>query len=137
VIHLDTSFLVDAIREARRREHGPARRWLADNKHEALAMSVFVRAELLVGAELHAEPDQERRRVLQACGDLPVITPGPDLADTYAAVAAGLLRQGTPITTMDLLIGCTALSANAAILTANRSHFERIIGLRVLGYVGH
>lgn len=134
MIHLDTSFLVDAIREQRRQSGGPARQWLADNGREELAVSVFVRAELLVGAAMHAEPERERLRVLQVCRDLPVVAPGPELAETYASVTAGLLRQGTPIATMDLLIGCTALDANAALLTANRKHFERIVGLRVVGY---
>lgn len=134
MIHLDTTFLVDAIRETRRQSPGPALRWLADNGGEALAISVFVRSELLVGAAMHAEPERERFRVLQVCAELPVVAPGPELAETYASVAAGLLRQGTPIATVDLLIGCTALAANAALLTANRKHFERIVGLRVLGY---
>ncbi|MFN8098569.1 MAG: type II toxin-antitoxin system VapC family toxin [Dermatophilaceae bacterium] len=134
MIHLDTTFLVDAIRETRRQSAGPARQWLADNGGEELAISVFVRAELLVGAALHAEPERERLRVLQVCRDLPVVAPGPRLAETYASVAAGLQRQGTPIATMDLLIGCTALDANAALLTGNRKHFERIVGLRLLGY---
>lgn len=134
MIHLDTTFLVDAIREGRRRQDGPARRWLADNDTEELALSVFVLAELLLGAELHAEPVEERRRVLRACGDLPVVEPDARLARTYAMVCAGLMQQGTPIATMDLLIGCTALNHEAAVLTANPAHFTRIPGLRVLTY---
>ncbi len=134
MIHLDTTFLVDALRETRRRQDGPARRWLAENSREQLAVSVFVRAELLVGAGLHADPEGERRRVIQVCGDLPVVSPGPELAETYGAVASRLLRDGTPIATMDLLIGCTALDDRAALLTANGKHFERIVGLRVITY---
>lgn len=134
MIHLDTTFLVDAMRESRRHEPGPALRWLAENPREELGLSVFVRAELLLGVELHAEPDRERGRVAQVCRDLPVVAPGSRLPDLYAAVAAALIRQGTPLATMDLLIGCTALDANAALLTANRKHFERIVGLRVIGY---
>ena len=134
MIHLDTTFLVDAIRESRRKQPGPALRWLAENQTEQLAMSAFVRAELLVGAELHAEPDRERLRVLKICGDLPVVTPGPGMADTYAAAAAALIQQGRRIATMDLLIESTALDTGAALLTANRKHFERIVGLRVISY---
>lgn len=134
MIHLDTTFLVDAIREGRRGEEGSARRWLAENAREELELSVFVLAELLVGAELHADPMQERRRALQACGGLSVVAPDKRLAPTYARVHAGLVQQGNPIATMDLLIGCTALNADAAVLTANRSHFSRIVGLHVIGY---
>lgn len=134
MIHLDTTFLADAIRESRRGEDGPARAWLIENRREDLALSVFVRAELLVGAELHAEPDTERRRVLQVLGEPPVIEPDTRLAATYARVHAGLTQQGTPPATMDLLIGCTALNHDAALLTANRAHPSRIVGLQVLGY---
>ncbi len=134
MIHLDTTFLVDAIRESRRGGGGPARDWLAENRGEDLGLSMFVLAELLVGAELHAEPDKERRRVLHVLGDLPIIEPDKRLAATYARVHAGLTRQGTPLASMDLLIGCTALNADAGLLTANRAHFSRIVGLRVLGY---
>lgn len=134
MIHLDTTFLVDAIREGRRSEDGPARSWLAENRGEDLALSVFVLAELLVGAELHAEPDRERRRVLHVLGELPVIEPDKRLAATYARVHSGLTQQGTPLATMDLLIACTALNNDAALLTANRTHFSRIVGLQVLGY---
>mgnify|MGYP000846297606 CR=1 FL=1 len=134
MIHLDTTFLVDAIRESRRGLEGPARQWLARNRGEALGLSVFVRAEILVGAELHADPLVERRRVLAVCGDLPVVLPDSRLADTYAAVHASLRRQGTPLATMDLLIACLALNEGAPLLTANRSHFSRIQGLRLLEY---
>jgi len=46
VIHLDTTFLEDVIRESRRDEQGPARRWLTRNPHETLGISVFVLCEL-------------------------------------------------------------------------------------------
>ncbi len=58
---------------------------------------------------------------------------GHSMAQKYAHVAAALVRQGNPVATMDLLIGCTALAAHAPLLTANRAHFERIVGLRVVG----
>lgn len=134
MIHLDTTFLVDAIRESRRGEHGPARRWLSDHRGEALGLSVFVLSELLVGAELHGDPLAERQRVLRVCGDLPVALPDAGLARTYASVHAALLRQGSPLATMDLLIACVALGAGAPLLTANHRTFSRIHGLRVLDY---
>ena len=97
-------------------------------------MSVFVRAELLVGAELNPDPLQERRRLIAVIGKLPVVLPDERLADTYAGVHASLRRQGTPLATMDLLIACVALNEGAPLLTANQSHFSRIHGLRVLRY---
>ncbi|PRY57076.1 hypothetical protein BCF74_11781 [Knoellia remsis] len=71
---------------------------------------------------------------MQVLGDLPVIEPGTRVADAYARVHASLTQHSTPIATMDLLIGCTALNGDAALLTANRAHFSRIVGMRVLSY---
>ena len=133
-IHLDTSFLVDAIRESRRGEDGPARRWLAGHREEALAVSLFVLCELMVGAELHTEPEAERRRVRETCGTLPVIGADQHLPATYARVHASLARQGEPLPTMDLLIAATALNEGAGLLTANDRHFARVPGLRVVTY---
>lgn len=134
MIHLDTTFLVDAIRESRRGAEGPARRWLASHPEEGLAMSIFVLCELLVGAELHAEADVERRRIRGTCAGLPVVYPDEQLADTYARIHGGLARRGEPLPTMDLLIAATALTHGAALLTANEAHLGRVPGLRVLGY---
>ncbi|ANS77952.1 hypothetical protein SGUI_0556 [Serinicoccus hydrothermalis] len=125
---------MDALRESRRDQEGPARAWLADHDDEALALSVFVMAEMLVGAERHADPARERARVERACGDLPMVLPDARLAGTYATVHAGLASLGTPVAVMDLLIGCTALNAQAPLLTANPSHFAKIPALRVLTY---
>lgn len=134
MIHLDTTFLVDAIRESRRGRDGPARRWLSNHGGESLAVSVFVMCELLVGAELHAEAEAERRRVRDTCGDLPVILPDARLADAFARIHGGLARGGKALPAMDLLIAATALTQEAPLLTANEAHFARVPGLRVLGY---
>lgn len=134
MIHLDTTFLADAIRESRRGTDGPARRWLADHAREPLAVSVFVMCELLVGAELHAEAEVERRRIRDTCGDLPVVLPDVRMADAFARIHGGLARRGETPATMDLLIAATALTQEASLLTANEVHFARVPGLRVLGY---
>jgi predicted nucleic acid-binding protein len=134
VIHLDTTFLVDAIRESRRGLDGPARRWLSDHGDEPLAVSLFVMCELLVGAELHAESEVERRRVRDTCGGLPVVIPDTRLADAFARIHGGLARRGEMLPTMDLLIATTALTHEASLLSANDAHFARVPGLRVLGY---
>ena len=134
VIHLDTSFLVDAMREARRGKAGPARRWLSRHAEEALAVSVFVLCELLLGAELHAESTRELQRVRETCSGLRLVTADHRLPAAYASVCAALRRQGKAPATMDLLIGSTALLVGAPLLTANVDHFARIPGLRVHAY---
>ena len=41
-MHLDTSFLVDLLREVGRSAEGPASRFLSDAAEEELGISVFV-----------------------------------------------------------------------------------------------
>ena len=134
VVHLDTSFLVDAIRESRRGVTGPAREWLTANRSAELALCVPVLCELLVGAELHADPEEEGRRVRQVCAGLPVVHLDERVPAVYARTAATLIGSGDRLATMDLLIASAALSVGAAVLTRNVDHFERVPGLKVIRY---
>lgn len=52
----------------------------------------------------------------------------------YARTAAPLISSGERLATMDLLIASVALSVDAALLTRNADHFERIPGLKVIRY---
>ena len=49
--HLDTSFAVDLLREARRRRPGPAMALRARLEDEEVSVSVHAVCELLAGAE--------------------------------------------------------------------------------------
>jgi predicted nucleic acid-binding protein len=64
VIHPDTSFLVDLLRE-QARGPGPASRWLEAQAATPLAVSVFVQCELEAGAANSAHPARERERIRQ------------------------------------------------------------------------
>lgn len=47
MIHLDTSFVIDLIRESTRDKHGPAMALLKAHLKEECGISVFVQCELL------------------------------------------------------------------------------------------
>ena len=134
MIHLDTSFLVDVIRETRRNVAGPAREWLAANPSEVIAISVPVLCELMVGAALHAKPGEELRRVERICAGLPVAQLDERVPAVFASAGADLIRKGAQVATMDLLIASIALADGAALLTRNERDFERIQGLKVITY---
>lgn len=134
MIHVDTSFLVDLIREAARGEAGPATQFLESRPDEVLGASVFVLCELAAGAELARDPSRERERVTRLSESLEAVSPGVDFATTYGRLLARLQRSGVKIGTMDLLIGTAAVEADAPLLTRNRKDFERIPGLDVRTY---
>jgi len=134
VTHLDTSFLVDLLREARRAEGGPATALLAALADEELGVSIFVLCELRAGVEGARRPEEERRRVEALVAPLAVVLPDETLPAIYAGVLRRLERAGATIATMDLLIGAAALADGARLVTRNRRHFERIHGLELIGY---
>jgi tRNA(fMet)-specific endonuclease VapC len=133
LIQLDSSFLVDLMREEQR-GRGAASAFAEQLDQEELAVSIHVLCELQAGAALARDPVGERRRVRTACRGLRVVLPDDQFPYVYGSLLVGLRRRGERIDTMDLLIATAALHAGAPLVTANAKHFERVPGLRVLTY---
>lgn len=134
MIHLDTSFLVDLLREARREEPGPASRLLDQLLDESLWISVFVACELAAGVELSDRSAQEREAVVHLLEGLQVTYPDGRFSAAYGRVFAGLRRSGETLAAMDLLIAISALVDGATLVTRDLRHFERVPGLEFLSY---
>jgi predicted nucleic acid-binding protein len=133
VIHLDTAFLVDLLREARR-QPGPATAFLESLEEQHLAISIHALCELHAGAELASDPPRERQAIERVCATLNVRFPDERFPPLYGRLLATLQRTGRTISTMDLLIATSALLDEAPLVTRNREHFIRIPGLEVLSY---
>jgi len=134
VIHLDTSFLIDFLRESEREDPGPASRLLGEIRDEELRISVFVASELAAGAALSKRPAEERRKVERICSSLTIEYPDERFPAAYASLLAAQVRGSGRISTMDLLIATSAVIASATLLTRNAKDFERVPGLGILGY---
>lgn len=134
MIHLDTSFLIDLLRESRRRESGPATAKLAELADEALGISLFVLCELEAGAAGAVRPEEERGRIRSLAAHLALALPTEAVARVYGDLLVDLESQGEGIATMDLLNAATALVEGARLLTRNVRHFERVRALEVVSY---
>jgi tRNA(fMet)-specific endonuclease VapC len=134
IAHLDTSFLVDLLRETARETKGPASAFLAGHLDDELRTSLFVACELLLGVERSERSAEERRRVEEVLAVVPLTLPSAALAPAYGRVLAELQRRGDVIATMDLLIATSALVEGVPLVTRNAAHFERVLDLRILGY---
>ena len=132
--HLDTSFLVDLLRETAKGSDGPARRKLASLAEEELWVSVHVACELTAGAELSRDPGVERAKVDTLMGSIQIAYPDDRFAHAYGRMLAWLRRRGDTIATMDLLIATAAIVDSAPIVTRNTKHFRRVPGLEVIDY---
>ena len=56
-------------------------------------------------------------------------------SQAYGILRANLEKQGTPIGSLDLLIGAHALSLEAILVTNNTKEFNRIDGLTVIDWL--
>ena len=132
MIHLDTTFLVDLLREQRRDTFGPASTYLEglpDN--EVLAVSVHVVCELMAGALSARAPATELEKVSKLCDALVVQYPDHRFAVAYGRLLARMHAAGAAIPAMDLLIGTAAMLDDAPLVTRNVRHFSKIPGLTV------
>jgi predicted nucleic acid-binding protein len=134
VIHLDTSFVVDLLRESGRGSEGPAMRLLGRLRDQELRLSVFVACELAAGAAMATKPIEEQRKVERLCSGLSIDYPDERFPAVYGSLLAALERGTGRVSTMDLLIATSALIAEASLVTRNTKDFSRVPRLEILGY---
>lgn len=131
---LDTSFCIDLMRERSRKHRGAATAKLHALGNTPLYASVFVMCELHAGARMSAHPDKELRKIALLAERLHMVYPGPAFAVAYGETEAHIRKNGSPVPTMDLLIGVIAKSYGMPILTRDASHFSRIPELVIETY---
>jgi tRNA(fMet)-specific endonuclease VapC len=134
VTHLDTSFLIDLLRETSRGAVRRASQFLETLPDEEFGMSIFVVCQLAAGAALSKRPAVERRRVDQLCAGVRVEYPDERFPAVYGSLLAALERGAGRISTMDLLIATTAVVSGASLVTRNARDFSRVSGLEILSY---
>ena len=134
MIHLDTSFLIDLLREILRKEEGPAQAFLETVAEDPIGTSVFVLCELLMGAQLSIKPQRETERVQAIVEGIHIDYPDERFAAAFAKHYAVQERRGHRVATMDLLIATSAILAEAPLVTRNTKDFNRIPDLRLIAY---
>jgi tRNA(fMet)-specific endonuclease VapC len=135
VIHLDSSFLIDLLRESARGRPGPALDFIEMvDERETIGLSVHVLCELLAGVELSRNPAQEIREVTHLSGAIEIAYPDERFAPAYGRLLASMQRTGLKVATMDLLIATAAVLDNAQLVTNNVKDFARVPGLKLLRY---
>lgn len=135
MIHLDTTFLVDLLREQRRDRFGPASSYLEQlPDNELLGVSVHVVCELMSGAHAAGSPPGEQDRLTRLCEALVVHYPDARFGPEYGRLLAAIQASGKTIATMDLLIATAAVLEGAPLVTRNTRHFSKVPGLRLEEY---
>jgi tRNA(fMet)-specific endonuclease VapC len=98
------------------------------------AISEITLAELKYGTEKSRHKEQNKKMLVEFCADIEII-PISGALDFFAAEKARLEKMGKRIDDFDLLIGCTAVVNDFALVTDNTAHFERISGIILENWV--
>ncbi len=65
-----------------------------------------------------------------------IVSPGPEVAETFGDLKADLESRGTPLDDFDLILAATALCYNLVLVSSNARHFQRVPGLKLEDWAG-
>ena len=88
-------------------------------------------AELYYGAAKSKAPEQNRELVTRFLETLPILGLDEPSVRLFGETKALLERQGQRLADADLFIAAIGVARNAAVVTGNRRHCERIPGVGV------
>lgn len=133
---LDTSFLVDLIREQTRKKLGPATRKLVqlDERNHSLTTTLLSVGELYAGAGAAQNQAREIAKVEGILSLLEILPFETSTARIFGLLAAELKGKGAQIGVVDTLISAVVLENDEVLITRNIRHFSRVERLRVESY---
>lgn len=127
-LSLDTSFLIDLLREHRSGK-GPAHRLLESRAAAELCFSTTVLGEMAEGFGSADDPVFSALRRAHRLLDV-----DEDVALVYGRITRTLRASGALIGTNDLWIAAASLRHELPLVTADVEHFRRIEGLELVSY---
>jgi tRNA(fMet)-specific endonuclease VapC len=98
---------------------------------QGLGLSVISLAELYEGVFNSRDSEGDSQDLADFLRGVTMLGLDADIAARFGRERGRLRTAGMLIGDFDLLIGATAVHHNLTLLTNNRSHFERIDGLRM------
>jgi tRNA(fMet)-specific endonuclease VapC len=88
-------------------------------------------AELYYGAEKSSNPSRNIDTLEKLLLTLEIVQTDLGILRRFGTLKAQLEREGIPLADADILIASSALERAEGLITGNKKHFERIVGLAV------
>ena len=124
---VDTDWVIHALNEILSFTHR-----LEELFDEGIGISIISMAELYQGVLYSYDPQASESRLSGFLTGYDVVQLDDDICRTFGRERGRLRAAGTPISDLDLLIGCTALRHGLTLLSNNRRHFGRLQGLDIV-----
>lgn len=103
---------------------------------DGLAISVISLAELYRGVYLSNNPTLAEEKLNNFLAQVEILEIDSQTCRIYGREYSRLQKKGQLIDHFDLLIGATSLQYSLVLLTNNRRHFERLLGLKIISSSG-
>ena len=105
---------------------------LEEFTNDGIGISIISTAELYQGVFYSLEPRANEALLLEFISGYDIIQVDDEICRIFARERGRLKAAGTPVSDLDLLIGCTALRHRLTLLSNNRRHFERLQDLSII-----
>ena len=130
-VMLDTDTCIAIIRQR------PPQALKRFNAYEVgeISISWVTLAELEFGVAKSQHQEKNQAALDEFVLPLEIANSNREAARAYGRVRAMLEKKGTPIGSLDLLIGAHALSLGVTLATSNTREFSRIKGLTVIDWL--
>ena len=127
---LDTNICIYLIRQKPEK----VLRRFKDHSIGDIGISSITLAELRFGVEKSQQIQNNRQALEEFILPLEIADFDEKAAVIYGAVRAALEKAGTPVGSMDMLIGAHALSLDLTLVTNNVREFKQIKNLKVVDW---
>lgn len=95
------------------------------------SISVITYGELVYGARKSTHIERNLAVTYRIAELFPILDIDRSIMDVFTEIKSKLVKRGTIIDDMDILIAATAMSLNLVLVTNNVRHFEKINDLRI------
>ena len=109
-------------------------RW-RDKDPQSIFISSIVAGELAYGVAHSARIESNRKNLDVFLSSMQVLPWSEQAIWQFAFQKSRLRKLGTPVSEIDLLLGCQALALDYVFVTNNTREFERIEGLKLENWV--
>ncbi len=136
MVCLDTAFIVDLLREKKRRTEGRAtKKWeqLMVNR-EIPRTTIITLAELYVGPYRVDDTAAELEKVERITEQMEILEFTPKSAKRFGKMIAESYKKGKPLGAMDAMIASIVIENDELFITRNIKDFQNIRGLNVMDY---
>lgn len=100
-----------------------------------LAISTINLGELYAWAYKQADPSRILAKIGDFLEDVSVLSFDSQCAEQFGSLRGVLIRQGTVVSPLDVMIASVALVHDLTVVSHNTKHFEVVPGLRVVDWL--